>query len=436
MSDVPGIAIPPADPKLLVAALRLLTELGGVVASTTQLTPVLETVVQKSTALLGADEGSIKLMDAGETGARTVVRKNRDLGFGSWPQAITMSVMGYLLAKRKPVVTADLLDDPEFGGLRNVESHVRATLAVPLIVENRVTGFLAVTNRTPGRRWTPDEVQLMGIVAQNSAVMIEQARLRAEAEEKRRFEEENKRLEGELVLAREIQMGLVPSTPMTFGPWDVQGQVVPARQVGGDYFDYFPLGEDRIGVAIADVSGKGVPAALLMSNLEATLRAYGTGDRPIPEMIRAVNMRMSLTSSAGKFITLFYAEIDRAAEVIRFTNAGHNYPLLRRADGTLEELKAGGLLLGLFSDAKYEMGEVPFGPGDALLMYSDGISEAFDERGDQYGEVRLMELWTSLASSTAAEAVTRLFAELERFRGRAPQSDDMTVVMISPRRDR
>ena len=145
MADVPGIAAPPADPKLLAAALRLLSELGGVVASTTELTPILESVVQKSSALLGADEGSIKLMDAGETGAVTVVREDRDLGFGSWPQAVTVSVMGYLLAKKKPVVTADLLGDPDFAGLRGLSSHVRATLAVPLIVDNRVTGFLVVT---------------------------------------------------------------------------------------------------------------------------------------------------------------------------------------------------------------------------------------------------------------------------------------------------
>jgi len=432
MSEIPGI---PADPKLLAAALRLLAELGGVVASTTELTPILESVVQKTTGLLGADEGSIKLMDAGETGARTVVRKDRDLGFGSWPRPITMSVMGYLLAKRKPVATPDLLNDSEFGGLRGIESHVRATLAVPLIVDNRVTGFLAVTNRTPGRHWTPDEIQLMGIVAQNSAVMIEQARLRAEALEKKRLEEENKRLEGELDLAREIQMGLVPSSPMVFGSWDVQGQVVPARQVGGDYFDYFPIGEDRLGVAIADVSGKGVPASLLMSNLEATLRAFCLGDHPIPEMMRAVNQRMAQTSSGGKFITMFYAEIDRVAGVMRFTNAGHNYPLLRRPDGRLEELKPGGLLLGLFPDASYEMGEVTFGPEDSLLLYSDGISEAFDARGEQYGEERLMDLWRSLAPAPAPEAVKLMFAELENFRGRAAQSDDMTVVMVCPRMD-
>lgn len=432
MIDVPD---PPPDPRLLAAALQLLVELGAVVASTTQLTPILEAVVQKTTALLGADEGSIKLMDAAETGARTVVRTRvHDLGYNSWPQPITMSVMGYLLARRRPVATPDLLDDPEFGGLRGLESHVRATLAVPLIVDNRITGFLAVTNRTPGRRWTPDEIQLMGIVGQNASVMVEQARLRAEAEEKNRLEQENKRLEAELDLAREIQMRLVPAAGMEFGPWDVEGLVVPARQVGGDYFDYFPLGPDRIGIAIADVSGKGVPASLLMSNLEATLRNICNGEQPIPEMIGAVNRHMSQKSGGGKFITMFYAEIDRRTSTMRFTNAGHNYPLLRRPDGSLEELKPGGLLLGLFPEARYEMGEVAFGPDDALLLYSDGISEAFDLRGEQYGEERLMELWGKLAIRPAADAVRGMFDELERYRGSAPQSDDMTVVVVSPRR--
>ena len=435
MTLVPGQAQDEPDPKLLAAALRLLSEVGGVVASTTELRPILESIVQKVTALLGADEGSIKLLGPDQAGpARTIVRKDRDVGLGSWEQPITLSVMGYLLAKRRPLATPDLLEDSDFAGLRGMKSHVRAVLAMPLIVENRITGFLAVTNSTPGRRWTEDEVQLMGIVALNSAVMIEQARLRAEAEEKKRFEEENQRLERDLDLAREIQMGLVPGAGMRFGAWDVHGRVVPARQIGGDYFDYFPIGEQRLGLTIADVSGKGVAAALLMSNVEATLRAFCTGDRPIPEAIRSVNQRMSLASSGGKFITLFYAEIDLASHTMRYTNAGHNYPLLRRADGRIERLEAGGLILGLFADAEYTQGEATFGPDDSVLLYSDGISEAMDSRGQEFGEDRLEELWKSLGPMPAEGAMAHLFSEVERFRGSAAQSDDMTAVMVCPRR--
>src|SRR5205814_6618240 len=217
-------------------------------------------------------------------------------------------------------------------------------------VDNRITGMLAVTNRAPGRHWSADEAQLLTIVATNSAGVIEQARLRVEAEEKKRLEEENRRMESELNLAREIQMSLVPSKPLAGGPWEVHGKVVPARQVGGDYFDYFPLGDRRFGITIADVSGKGVPAALLMSNVQASLRAFCNGDREITEAIRQVNRSVARSASGGKFITLFYGEVDHDRGVLQFTNAGHNYPMLRRRDGSIEELEEGGLILGLFDD--------------------------------------------------------------------------------------
>jgi sigma-B regulation protein RsbU (phosphoserine phosphatase) len=263
--------------------------------------------------------------------------------------------------------------------------------------------------------------------------MIEQARLRAEAEEKKRLQAENERMERDLTLARDIQVGLLPAAPLVHGPWDVYGRLVPARQVGGDSYDFLPIDGTRLAVTIADVSGKGVPAAILMSNLQATLRAYCDGSRPIPELMAHVNRRTAAAASGGKFITLFYAEIDHAAHRLRYSNAGHNFPLLRRADGSLEELGDGGLLLGLFPDATYEAGDVPFGPGDSLLLFSDGIPEANDTRGAQFGDERLAALWRELAGRPAPEALARIYEEVERFRGSAAPSDDMTAVVVAPR---
>jgi sigma-B regulation protein RsbU (phosphoserine phosphatase) len=434
-------SVPPGqqqpDPQLLTQALQLLAEVGAVVASTTELRPVLEVLVNRATRLLGADEGSIKVLGADPGGpARTFFRAMDDPrhAVGSWPPAVSMSVMGYLMARKKPLATPDLLNDADFSGLRGANTHVRAVLAVPLVVDNRVTGFLAVTRREPGRRWTDAEIQLLGIVAGNSAVMIEQARLRAEAEEKKRLQAENERMERDLNLAREIQMGLLPSGPTVFGPWDVHGRLEAARQVGGDAFDIFGIDDRRLAITIADVSGKGVPAALLMSHLQATLRAYCDGTRPIADMMKHVNQRTAAAATAGKFVTMFYAELDREAHVLRYSNAGHNYPLVRRADGSVEELDTGGLLLGLFADATYEMAEVPFGTGDALLLFSDGIPEANDTRGDQFGEERLVELWRGLGARSAADAITHIYDEVGKFRGSAAQSDDITAVVVAPRR--
>jgi len=421
----------------LMDELQFLSELCQVVAAKSELQPILDWIVNKTTLMLGADEGSIKLLgpEVGSNVAKTVVRRQQPgTESGSWPAPVSLSVMGWLLHKGEPLATGDLLGDERFAGLKGYATRVRAVLAVQLTVEGRATGMLAVTNREPGRQWTPDEIQLLSIVAANSAVVIEQARLRVEAQQKQLLEEEKKRLERELDLAREIQMNLVPSEALRLGDWEVHGRVVPARQVGGDAFDYFLLEGGRIAVSIADVSGKGVPAALLMSNVQASLRAFCNGRTTIPEALAQVNRSVARSATAGKFITLFYAEVDPAARLLRFSNAGHNPPLLRRANGDVELLADGGIPLGIFEEAEFTMREVAFAPGDALLLYSDGISEAFDPRDEQFGEERLLELWRREGKGAPGAFLDRVLDEVVKFRGSAAQSDDMTAVVIGARR--
>jgi sigma-B regulation protein RsbU (phosphoserine phosphatase) len=309
---------------------------------------------------------------------------------------------------------------------------VRAVLAVPLKIENRITGMLAVTQSAPGRHWTTEEVQLLSIVAGSSAGVIEQARLRAEAIEKRRLEEERKRFERELNLAREIQMSLLPARALRFGPWEAWGRVIPARQVGGDAFDYFEMRDGRVALAIADVSGKGVPAALLMSNVQASLRAFCDGRLSIPDAVRQVNQSVVRSAASGKFVTMFYGELDPAQGIFRYVNAGHNFPLVRRADGSLLELGEGGLPLGILDSAEYQEGSIPLGAGDSLLLFSDGISEALDSRDQQFGDDRLRELWKVCGQTTPEQVIDCVLKEVEKFRGPALQSDDMTLVAVGP----
>jgi phosphoserine phosphatase RsbU/P len=435
MSQPLNVPVPPA-PGGTRDELDFVAELCGVVASNTELRPILDWIVQGTTARLGADEGSIKLIgpESGPPTARTLIRKHQPgLDSGSWESPVTMCVMGYLQVKGEGFASPDLLDDDRFPALRKSQSRVRAVLAVPLRVEGRITGMLAVTNRTPGHRWSESDMRMLGILATHSAGVIEQARLRVENEAKKELERQKELMERELNYAREIQMSLVPASSLTCGPWEIHGKVVPARQVGGDYYDFFPLGEERFGVTLADVSGKGVPASLMMANVQGLLRAFCDGERGITDAIRHINRSVFRASSGGKFITLFYGEVDYAAGLFRYTNAGHNYPYLRRADGSLVELDKGGLLLGLFDDAEYELGEIPFAPGDGLILFSDGIPEATDSRGDLYGEERLQALWRDAARTPTGEVIERLLADVGAFRGSAGQSDDMTIVVVGPR---
>jgi sigma-B regulation protein RsbU (phosphoserine phosphatase) len=344
-----------------------------------------------------------------------------------------MSVMGFLLHKGEALASADLLGDPRFPGLKSGSGRVRAVLAVPLKVGNRITGMLAVTQAQPGREWTAHDAQLLAIVASNSAAVIEQARLRVEEEGKKRLEEETRRMDRELEQAREIQMRLVPDEPLVVGPWQAAGRVVPARMVGGDAFNYRVLGEGRLGISIADVSGKGVPASLLMANLQASLWAFCNGRRPIREAIGFINESVVRSAAGGKFITFFYGEIDPTAGTVSYVNAGHNFPMLRRSDGRVEELREGGLPLGIVEDREYDEGITEFRPGDSLLLYSDGLSEALDTGNNEFGEDRLRALWCEHGTKPPHEVIDLLLERISTFRGRASQSDDMTVVVVGAR---
>jgi sigma-B regulation protein RsbU (phosphoserine phosphatase) len=427
---------PAIDIGRLQTEMEFISELCTVVAGNSELQPILDWIVRKTSRLLGADECSIRLIGADANAPHTVIvdhRSGPEAGTASWPPALKASVMGFLLAHRTELATSDIAEDPRFAGLRGRPTPVRAMLAVPLVVDGRVTGMLAVSHAGPGREWTRSDGSMLTIVSAHSAGVLEKARLRTEAEQKRRLELEKEKMEKELLLARDIQMRLLPEGPLEYGPWLVEGRVIPARQVGGDYFDYFSLAPGRFAVLIADVSGKGVPAALLVSTVQGTLRAFSDGVRSPAGVIREVNRAVTRHAGSGRFVTLCYAEIDTAARRMRYVNAGHNYPLLRRGNGTIELLDTGGIPLGLFADAEYQEAELAFGPADALLLYSDGITEAVDLFHTEFGDDRLRASWTAHAEDPPGEYLARLMQEVAEFRGSAPQSDDMTATIVGRR---
>lgn len=426
---------PQDENERLRAEMAFITELSTVVAANSELQPILDWVVSKTAQLLGADECSIRLMSADQSTTKTVVVMDKggaEAGTSSWPLPLKNSVMGFLMVRPGELASPDIVADPRFPGLKNLTLPVRALLAVPLMVDGRVTGMLAVSHRAPGRAWSAGDAQLLSIAASHSAGVLEKARLRAEAAEKERLQREQQQMEKELLLARDIQMRLVPEAALEHGPWRAEGRLEPAKQVGGDYFDYFLL-DDKLVVMLADVSGKGVPAALLVSTVQGTLRALADGKRPAADVVRGLNAVVARQAGAGRFVTLFYAELDPRAWELRYVNAGHNYPLLRRQDGSLEPLSVGGVPLGLFEGAAYEESVVPFGDRDALLLFSDGITEAMDIFRAEYGDERLAALWTAHPADAPGAFIARLFADVAQFRGAAAQSDDMTVVVVGRR---
>jgi serine phosphatase RsbU (regulator of sigma subunit) len=237
--------------------------------------------------------------------------------------------------------------------------------------------------------------------------------------------------EQELAVAKKIQQDLLPRGPLALDGVEVMGFNLPCFAVGGDYFDYFPLADGRIALAIADVAGKGVPAALLMSNLQAILRSECARGSAVPAVPAQANRQLSESmGGSSKFVTFFYGAFDPAARRLSYSNAGHNPPLVVRADGRIEELETGGLLLGVFPLAEYDEGTVELEPGDVCVLFTDGVTEAESKTRELYSDERLQELLRRHRGESATEIASAIAEDVAIFSHGLHQSDDVTVIVV------
>ncbi len=239
----------------------------------------------------------------------------------------------------------------------------------------------------------------------------------------------------DLEIARDIQRWLVPSTPPSLPGIDIAFATRPANTVSGDYYDAFPRPGDRLMLAVADVAGKSVPAALLMATIQASLRTLAEERATLLELVKGLNRYASAHSLAGaRFTTAFLAELDLTTLELAYVNAGHVPPVLVRASGGFERLEDGGLPLGIRAEASYDSGRVKLERGDLLAILTDGVTEAENERGEEYGEERLLELFGRPAQASAGAALKEIMSAVDAFVGAARQHDDITaLVLLLPR---
>lgn len=305
-----------------------------------------------------------------------------------------------------------------------------ARLAVPLRTKNEIVGLLLLGPPDGRDSYTAAEKQVLGSSGDVFALMIENARLTERALEQ-------EKLRRDLALAAEVQRRLLPPHPPRSGAATLAAFTLPARTVGGDYYDFFDLGSGRIGIAVADIAGKGIAAALLMSVVQASLRVI-SAERELPLSQLAAKMNGFLYQSAAgtnKYATFFYAQVDERGRRLRYVNAGHNPPyLVRRTDPAVEiiELCAGGTVLGLFPEVTYEEAALDLCPGDLLVSFTDGVTEALNIEGEEFGEERLKELLRGADRSAAAEEISsRLAGRMREWIGGAEQYDDLTFVVVA-----
>jgi sigma-B regulation protein RsbU (phosphoserine phosphatase) len=231
--------------------------------------------------------------------------------------------------------------------------------------------------------------------------------------------------------ARQTQQRLLPVEIPGGEGFEIRAAWRPADEVGGDYFDVIRLADSLLGICIADVSGKGLPAALVMSNLQATVRAYSRADRSPAQMCCELNRIACANTDAGRFITLFYGLLDTARHSLTYANAGHVPPILLHSGGLQETLSTGGTVLGLFTDSEYEQSSIVFDPGDHLVLLTDGITEAVDAGGEQFGENgRMAEFLSQNRKLTSAKLRDTLLDAVTSFAGQNLE-DDATLMVVS-----
>ena len=237
-------------------------------------------------------------------------------------------------------------------------------------------------------------------------------------------------MERELELATEIQQRFQPSEAPRMDGYEFQGISFSCYEIGGDYYDFITRHDGKMLIALGDVSGKGTAAALLMSSLHAAIHGQVAARSSLDEVVRSVNQYLADNTPANRFVTLFVAELDPSTGDLKYINAGHNPPLIGRMSGHIEQLSSGGFPLGIFPSAEFEVGETQLQPGESLVIYSDGVSEANNIKEEEFGMERLMDVVRRNLPASAAGLRDKVESALSAFTQTAPANDDITLVIV------
>lgn len=328
-----------------------------------------------------------------------------------------------LTEKIRPTQIADFRMVEETSSLFKRLSELGVFLLVPLISQKELVGFIALSKKVTHFRYSYEDITLLDILANQMVIAMNNARLYQESLEKQRLEEE-------LNLARQIQLGLLPQFCPQTDSYELSAHIHPATQVGGDYYDFLYPDSNSIGIAIADASGKGIPAALLISLVQASLRAEVKNKLSPPLILSNINQLIFSSTSSEKFATMFYAELFPDEKRLSYCNAGHNYPILVHEDGQVEYLETGGMILGAFQETTYEGGEIFLRKHDTLFFYSDGLTDNRNLNDEEFGESRLLELLLQNRSLSADGLKEMIVKEMADFSEGAPPFDDFTMVVL------
>lgn len=344
------------------------------------------------------------------------------------PVARGEGLLGTVWATAQPVCFEDIREVPELAHLRETALGTASVMATPLLYGKQNLGVLALGNGPTGTAFSQSDFVVFKSIAEQSAFALYNAIIYSEANEK-------KRLDHDLEIARDIQRTLLPDQSPAIAGFEIAGINIPARQVSGDYFDYIPIDDHRLGVAIADVSGKGVPASLIMAICRSVLRSQAPQNSSPAEVLRAVNRQLYPDIKEDMFISMAYLVLDPESGSVTIARAGHDAPLLyRHADEKIELVKPPGMAVGIDSGSVFDRitndFAIPLERDDCLVLYTDGVTEALDATGYEFGVERMSQSVRQSAPRGAPGIVKGVIDDLRNFVGAHPQNDDITMIAV------
>ncbi|MFC1724293.1 GAF domain-containing SpoIIE family protein phosphatase [candidate division KSB1 bacterium] len=408
--------------KRAVEELAFLNELTLAIGSSFNSEEIMQTLIRKSISQIKAEQGAICLVeDEADKEMKTLVRTMVSHGSGK-PFRLDDCFLGWMQINKKSLNITDPHNDDRFKGVKWDES-VRSVACVPLIVKSKLTGILSMFNKIKSKSFTDDDLRLLSIIAGQSAQIVETARLYEEEQALYLLQEEGR-------LAREIQIKLLPKSDPDIPEYDIAGTSRPAMSVGGDYYDFIPINDNRIAICLGDISGKGIPAALLMANLQATVRAQSLSGNSPRECVNRSNVLLYRSTDTDKFATLFYAILDMENNAFCYSNAGHNPPVFIKKDKSPVLLIPNRPILGFLDNIEYCDETTSIEPGDLFVIYSDGVTEAVDEFENEFGEDKFIKLLNEYKGLSAKEIIRIVLQAVDEHSKNVQQTDDITLVVI------
>ncbi len=410
-----------ADRKRVAILLKTISD----VSSNVEVTDVIEHVIVSSLAVTGAERAILMLYDDENvlrvSRARDSSGRKLDTNL-QYSQSVTIQVA----QQGKGVCLIDTANQGEEFSLGQsiLDLKLLAVMCVPLRVKDRMLGLMYVDSKASAHEFGDQDLTLFEALAGQMAVAIDNARLLSHYVEKQRIEQG-------LAVARDIQRSLLPRPSLRVAGLDIHALFEACEETSGDYFDYIRRSGGRLGLVVGDVSGHGIGAALVMSTARALLRAFTATDADAAEIVSRLNRFLSEDVETGRFMTMFYSEIDLRKRTMRYVRAGHNEPLVYRgATDSFEELSHGGIALGMIDDFEFEVSDpLPLAGGDILFLYTDGIIEAMNGEREQFGLERVKEIVRATRDLSAQDIVKAVRAAAGDFAGSNVHEDDLTMVL-------